>query len=118
MPRRTEEWVRQRAEQVEVGLARQAVDAVVPARSKVGHWQVEAVRLRAIAARRRADGQPFSEIAEAASTMLADIEEERRALEQKVSELPPEVASHSRFQDVVRALASASDAMRSVLPGN
>ena len=118
MPKRTDDWVRQRAEQVEVGLARQALDAVVPARSKVGHWQAQAVRLRAIAARRQAAGQPFSEIAEAASSMLADIEEERRALEQKVSELPPEVASHSRFQDVVRALASASDAMRSVLHRN
>jgi hypothetical protein len=116
MPRRTEAWVRQRAEQVEVGLARQALDAVVPARSKVGHWQAQAVRLRAIAARRRADGQPCTEIAEAASSMLADIEQERRALELKVSELPPEVAGHSRFQDVVKALASASEAMRSVLP--
>ena len=115
MPRRTEDWVRQRAEQVEVGLARQALDAVVPVRGKVGHWQAQAVRLRAIAARRRAEGQSVSEITAAASTMLADIEQERRALEQKVGELPPEVASHSRFQDVVKALASASDAMRSIL---
>ena len=115
MPRRPENWVRQRAERVDVGRARQALAVVTPVRVKVGEWQVKAARLRVLAERRRAAGEPLEEINRAAAAMLADIEANRSLLEQQSFSLPPEVARHSRFQDVVRALATASRAMHSVL---
>lgn len=115
MPRRPENWVRQRAERVDVGRARQALSVVTPVRVKVGEWQVKAARLRVLAERRRAAGEPIDEITRAAAAMLADIEADRSMLELQSSRLPPEVARHSRFQDVVRALATASMAMSSVL---
>jgi len=115
MPRRPENWVRQRAERADVGRARQALSVVTPLKAKVGEWQVQAARLRALAQRRQATGQPLDEITKAAAIMLAEIEDDRRALEEQSSSLPPEVARHSRFQDVVRALATASTAMNAVL---
>jgi len=115
MPRQPENWVRQRAERLDVNRARRAMSVVTPVKAKVGAWQVQAVRLRALADRRRATGQPVDEITEAAATMLAEIESDRRFLDEQFSILPPEVAKHSRFQDVVRALASASAAVNSLL---
>ena len=115
MPRRPETWVRQRAERVDVGRARQALMAVTPVRGKVAAWQVQAARLRVLAQRRRAAGEPVDEITRAAAAMLAEIEDGQRLLEEQSTSLPPEVARHSRFQDVVRALATASAAMASVL---
>ncbi len=115
MPRRSVTWVRQRAERVDVGRARQAMLAVTPVRGKVGPWQVEAARLRVLVERRRAAGEPVDEITRAAAQLLAEIEDDRRLLEEQSSSLPPEIARHSRFQDVVRALATASSAVASVL---
>ena len=115
MSRRTENWVRQRAERVDVGRARQAMSIVNPVRAKVGDWQVKAALLRVLADRRRAAGEPTDEITRSATAMLAEIESDRRLLEQQSANLPPAVAGHSRFQDVVLALASAASAMQSVL---
>lgn len=117
MPRRDGNWVRQRAEQFDVRLSHEAIAAVIPIRSKVGDWHSRGVRLRALMARRRAAGQSLDEIAEAAKSVLEEIEQGRLVLEQKSKALPPEVARHSRFQDVVRALDSASAVVRSVLHG-
>lgn len=115
MPRQPENWVRQRTERLDVKRARQAMNVVTPVRAKVGSWQVQAVRLRALLERRRATGEPIDEITDAAAEMLAEIELSRRYLDEQFSSLPPEVAKHSRFQDVVRALATASAAVNSVL---
>jgi hypothetical protein len=87
----------------------------VPVLAKVGTWQIQAARLRALMERRRATGEPVDEIAKAAQELLAEIEVDRQYLERQSSKLPPEVARHSRFQDVVRAVATASAAMTSVL---
>lgn len=115
MPRRSDNWVRQRAERLDVGRARRALDAVVPVLAKVGTWQIQAARLRALMERRRATGEPVDEIARAAQELLAEIEVDRQYLERQSSRLPPEVARHSRFQDVVRAVGTASAAMTLVL---
>jgi len=87
----------------------------VSVRKKVGDWQAKAVRLKALVDRRRAAGQPVGEITGAAASMLEEIESDRRFLEEQSAILPVEVARHSRFQDVVRALASASAAISAVL---
>jgi len=115
MPRRPDNWVRQRAERIDVGRARHALDAVTPVKAKLGEWQIQAARLRVLAERRRAAGEPTEEIIRAAAAMLCEIEADRLALEAESSRLPPEVAMHSRFQDVVRALGTAAAAMHSVL---
>jgi hypothetical protein len=52
---------------------------------------------------------------EEARTAVAEIDAQLRSLEQRGAELPPEIVQHSRFQDVVRAMDTASAAMRSVL---
>ena len=54
-------------------------------------------------------------IAKKEAAMLAELEDDRRTLAEQSSCLPPEVATHSRFQDVVRALDTASVALNSVL---
>ena len=115
MPRQIENWVRQRAERVDVGRARMALSIVTPVRAKVGQWQVQAARLKVLAQRRRRAGEPVEEITRAAATMLAEIEFNQRLLAEHSATLPPEVAGHSRYQDVIRALGTASAAMQSVL---
>lgn len=115
MPRRQDNWVRQRAERIDIGRARKALSIVTPIQAKVGGWQTRAARLRALAARRHATGEPFEEITHEARVLLAEIESQQRLLGEHSSALPPEVAMHSRFQDVVRALESASAAMQAVL---
>lgn len=115
MPRRQDNWVRQRAERIDIGRARKALSIVTPIQAKVGGWQTRAARLRALAARRHATGEPFEEITQEARVLLAEIESQQRLLGEHSSTLPPEVAKHSRFQDVVRALESASAAMQAVL---
>lgn len=115
MPKRNENWVRQRAERVDVGRARLAATAVTPVRAKLGQWQVQAARLRVLAKRRVDAGEPIDEINSAVEQMLAEIERDRQLLAAKSAELPPEVVMHSRFQDILRALATASDAMNAIL---
>lgn len=115
MPRRQDNWVRQRAERVEIGRARMAISVVRPVQAQVSGWQLRAARLRALAARRRAAGEPTDELTREAQELLAEIKRNQRMLEERSSTLPPEVASHSRFQDVMRALSSASGAMQAVL---
>lgn len=115
MPTRPETWVRQRAERLDVGRARRALHVVTPVKAKLGQWQIQAARLRALAERRRAAGEPVDEITGAAAELFAQIEDERRALEAQSFTLPQEIATHSRFQDVLRALATASKAASSVL---
>jgi predicted secreted hydrolase len=114
MPRRQDNWIRQRAERLDVGRARQALSVVTPYKARLGDWQVQAARLRVLAERRRAAGENTEEITRAAAMIFEQIENDRRELEHQSAELPPEVAQHSRFQDVVRALATASAAISSV----
>jgi hypothetical protein len=115
MPRRQEDWVRQRAERIDIGRARKALSVVTPVQAKLGGWQIQVARLRALAERGRANGEPVEAIAEEARQLLDEIEAHRRLLFEQSESLPPEVARHSRFQDVVRALATASAATHSVL---
>lgn len=115
MPRRQDNWVRQRAERIDIARARKALSIVTPVQAKIGGWQTQAARLRALAERGHAAGQPTEEITQEALLLLEEIECDRRLLDEQSSILPTEVARHSRFQDVARALTSAAAAMQSVL---
>jgi len=92
MPRRQEDWVRQRAERIDIGRARKALSVVTPVQAKLGGWQIQVARLRALAERGRANGEPVEAIAEEARQLLDEIEAHRRLLFEQSESLPPEVA--------------------------
>jgi len=107
--------MRRRAERLEVKLSRQATWAVKPIRSRVQAWQSRAAYLKALAEHRRSAGQPVDTIIAEATDMARDIEQERQRLEASGASLPDNVRQHSRFQDMMRALATASSAVKAVM---
>jgi hypothetical protein len=105
---------RRRAERVDVRLARQATRAVKPIRSRLQALQVRAAYLKALAQHRRSENQPVDAIIAEADGIGREIAAHQAALELCGAGLPEPVRRHSRFQDVVRALGTAAEAVRAV----
>ncbi len=101
---------RKRAERVDLQLARRAIDAVLPVRSKIGDWQMLAARLRAEHQHARDDAQR-NKAAVAARGLLEEMAAERDMLRQRTAELPANVTDNGHFVDVMRAIDTVAIAI-------
>lgn len=111
------EGKRKRATRIDVKLAREATHAVRTIRSKISDWQRRAAHLSAIAAHRRAAGESLDAILTEATYLAREIELHQQLLDERAASLPEPVRNHSRFQDIVRALSTASRVVDGVRHG-
>jgi hypothetical protein len=97
-----------RAERMDIRRAREALKLVLPIHRQIGAWQSQAARLVAFGTKLRSAGRSEPRLTAEAEALSRAIEAQRRRLQEQMSALPPEIATHGRFIDTVRALDSVS----------
>jgi hypothetical protein len=97
-----------RAERVDVHHAREALKLVLPIHRQIGAWQSQTARLVAFATKLHSAGRFEPRLSAEAEALSRAIEAQRRRLQDQMRALPPEIATHGRFVDTVRALDSVS----------
>jgi hypothetical protein len=97
-----------RAERIDIRRAREALKLVLPIHRQIGAWQSQAARLAAFGAKLQSVGRFEPHLSAEAEALARAVEAQRRRLAEQMSGLPPEIATHGRFVDTVRALDSVS----------
>ena len=102
---------RARATRVDVRIAHKAMEVVLPTNQQIGPWQARAAHLLAVAEKLKITGRHNPSIAEEVETLLDTVEAQQRGLNDKVRELPTDVATSTRLEDTSRALASIASVL-------
>jgi len=100
---------------LDVKIARQAMNVVLPTNRQIGPWQTRAAHLQVLAEKLSADGRHDRRIAEEARRLLDAVELQTRKLSDKVEGLPAEVADSTRLDDTARALRSVAAVLERTL---
>ena len=103
---------RRRAASIDFECSRKAREAVEPLNAQIGPLQEQAVRLIALGMKLRQTGRSEPRLASEAEVLLRQVEVHRQVLADRMSSLPREVTSHSRFVDAQRALQSLAAGAR------
>ena len=111
----TLEGHRRRATRVDVRIAKQAMQVVLPTNQQIGPWQARAAHLLALAEKQRLSGEMASGIGEEAAALHKVVLQHQRELDERLNELPPDVAGSTRFEDTARALASVATVLAKTL---
>ena len=98
--------IRRRAINPEITTRRAAAELVRPVHHLLQHWRGNVVLLAALAERGRAHEE--TDLLNQAETLFERVEVERERLAAALSNLPPQVATHSRVVDTQRALEAVS----------
>lgn len=102
---------RQRAMRVDVRIAHEAMEVVLPTNQQIGPWQGRAAHLLALAEKLRATGRHNPSLAEEVESLLEAVETQRRNLTDKKRDLPDDIARSSRVEDTSRALDSIASVL-------
>jgi hypothetical protein len=95
-----------RAERMDIRRAREALKFVLPIHRQIGAWQSQAARLAAFGAKLQSAGRFEPRLSAEAEALAEAVEAQRQRLAEQMRALPPEIATHGRFVDTVRALDS------------
>jgi hypothetical protein len=102
---------RQRATRVDVRIAHEAMEVVLPTNQQIGPWQARAAHLLAVAEKLKTTGRHNPSIAAEVDLLLGTVETHQRGLTAKVRDLPADVATSTRLEDTSRALASIASVL-------
>lgn len=95
-----------RAERVDIRYAREALKFVLPIHRQIGAWQSQAARLAAFGAKLQSVGRFEPHLSAEAEALAQAVDAQRKRLAAQMQALPPEITSHGRFVDTLRALDS------------
>ena len=106
---------RRRATRVDVRIAKQAMQVVLPTNQQIGPWQARAAHLLALAEKQRLAGDVDQAIGEEAAALHEMVLRHQRDLDARMHELPSDVAGSTRFEDTGRALRSVAAVLKKTL---
>lgn len=98
------EKVRRRAMRVDLAETRAVLKIVKPVNRHLTDWQVNAVRLAALAEKLKVRGRRSAQYLCEAEELRSEVLKQKRILHADVEELPPALARCNRFADTSRAL--------------